>query len=134
VGEYGNASHFNGAVWQAVDTGVEVDLYEVWGAAPNDLWATGDQGTILRHTGLGWTEVENPTRGRVTALFGRSPTDITVAGDFGEIHHYDGTNWLRQVSGVESALNTEWFLALGGGQKRSFAVGAAGLILSRLER
>jgi hypothetical protein len=39
----------------------------------------------------------------------------------------------RQVSGVEHPLNDEWFLGLAGGDKRTFAVGANGLILSRLE-
>lgn len=54
VGQGGNIRHWNGSSWYAVDSGISAlddtfNLTAVWGAGPEDIWAVGLQGVILRY-------------------------------------------------------------------------------------
>lgn len=48
--------HWNGATWTPVASPVNTRLWDVWFAAANDGWATGDGGTILHWDGATWTQ------------------------------------------------------------------------------
>lgn len=77
VGNGGTILHFDGVSWQTQSTTVTEDLWGVWGAAPNDLWAVGGRGraegqqTLLRFDGTTWRKVPTPalSRPNVFAFF-----------------------------------------------------------------
>src|SRR5207253_74408 len=41
--------------WVSVASPTTQPLYAVWGAAPNDVWAVGEYGTVLHYDGTGWS-------------------------------------------------------------------------------
>jgi hypothetical protein len=46
----GTIVHYDGASWKPMDPGTTGVLNGVWGSSANDVWAVGDDGTILhRH-------------------------------------------------------------------------------------
>ena len=47
--------HWDGHAWSRVESGTREWLNAVWGRAPNDVWAVGTGGEILRWNGLSWS-------------------------------------------------------------------------------
>jgi len=108
VGEAGTAIRRDGDAWVAVDTGVSVPLWGIWGAGPEAIWTVGGDGfvgepVVLRHDGAAWQpEVLPPLPDECHALFkvvGASAGDVTAVGDFGVILHHDGATWTLQDTG-----------------------------------
>ena len=97
-----------------------VDLYDIWGSGPNDIfivgeWITGetveeDKFTILHSTnGTDWTLMSGPEGVEPVYLYGvwgNGPDDVYAVGDIGTILHYDGNDlgvWtqLTNLSGAD---------------------------------
>ncbi len=57
VGDGGTLRLHDGSDWQAVDTGVDLDLSAVWYGADDDIWAVGPDATVLRYDGDGWVQL-----------------------------------------------------------------------------
>ena len=111
VGNGGTALHWDGALWTPMDTPTEEDLWGVWAAAPDDVYAVGGRGlataeaTILHYDGTAWSAVEVPElmRPNVFAFFmvwGSAADDVWVVGQRGAVLHYDGTEWTEQLVGT----------------------------------
>jgi hypothetical protein len=86
----GNALHFDGAVWKANKTPANA-LSSVFGLAPNDVWAAGDQ--IVHYDGKKWTSLATATviQGR-TAIWAAAPNDVWIGGFSSEFYgHFDGS-------------------------------------------
>ncbi len=141
VGNRGTALHFDGERWLRKPTGTDQDLWGVWGAAPDDLWAVGGGGlregdaTLLHYDGNEWAEGELPSlqRARVFALYkvwGSAADDVYAVGQSGAALHYDGESWQELFVGASDDLISIW----GTGPDDIVAVGgrAAG-ILSRFD-
>lgn len=108
VGEAGTAIRRDGDGWVAVDTGVSVPLWGIWGAGPEAIWTVGGDGfvgapVVLRHDGVAWQpEPLPPLPEECHALFkvvGSSAADVTAVGDFGVILQHDGATWTLQDTG-----------------------------------
>ncbi len=139
VGNEGTIVHFDGAVWTLQETPTEQDLWGVWGAAPDDLWAVGGRGraageaTLLHYDGSRWSEVEVPPleRANVWAFFkvwGTSASNVYVVGQRGAVLHYDGVGWREELVGASDDLVSLW----GTGPDNIVAVGGRGAgIVSR---
>jgi photosystem II stability/assembly factor-like uncharacterized protein len=92
--------------WHGVDhrrQSTGVDLSSVAIVAPNDGWATGDDGTILRWNGTNWTTFASPTSNWLfsTAMVSASDGWIVGGRDTGQqssILHWDGSAW--QSAGI----------------------------------
>jgi hypothetical protein len=95
--------HWNGSAWSVVPSpnpgGNSVDkLYDVAGAAANDVWAVGEHwdrslnqlGTILHWNGASWSVVPNDC-GPLFGITVLAPNDIWAVG--WQSCHYDGTSW-----------------------------------------
>ena len=111
-------------------------LASVWGAAPDDVWAVGPNGTILHWDGSAWTgsaigpddEYIDLGPGSISirqhginALWGSSASDVWAVGDVGRILHWDGSAWSVIEDGESSAqLIGVW----GTGPNDVWAVGA----------
>src|SRR5690606_17151491 len=99
----GGALHFDGNEWQAMATPTTENLWGIWGAAPDALWAVGGSGetgakaTRLFFDGEAWAEVETSIeRPGVRAYFkvwGTAEDNIYIVGQNGVMQHFDGENW-----------------------------------------
>ena len=133
VGRGGTIIHWDGSSWSEQTSPTTEDLWGVWGAAPNDLWAVGGRGrmdgqaTLLHFDGSAWTQETLPTleRAGVNALFkvwGSSAGDVWVVGQRGGVLHYDGTTWTEELVGASEDLIAVW----GTGPTNVVAVGGRG--------
>lgn len=119
VGEGGTILHYDGLTWSTETTTATEDLWGVWGASPDDVWAVGGRGfaegqaTLLRRQEGRWTVQTLPpiVRAGVFALFkvwGSGPSDVFVVGQRGIILRFDGTTWREEGAGVSQDLIAVW--------------------------
>ncbi|MBL0938728.1 MAG: Ig-like domain-containing protein [Gemmatimonadaceae bacterium] len=68
-GTSGIAYGYTGS-WSTQSTGTGAVLTSVWGPAVNDVYATGDQGTILRWNGSSWSSMSSGTTDMLWSVSG----------------------------------------------------------------
>jgi hypothetical protein len=97
IGCHGSDSNAPIPFWSSVSSGTAQNLWSVWGTSASDVWAVGDNATILHYDGTSWSTI---SAGTITppfySIWGASPSDVwAVGGDFGGgvIVHYDGVRW-----------------------------------------
>ncbi len=133
VGRSGTIVHWDGSAWSTQTTPTAEDLWGVWGASPDNLWAVGGRGredgqaTLLHFDGTDWGAETIPQlqRAGVNALFkvwGSSASDVYVVGQRGGVLHYDGNTWTEQLVGASEDLISVW----GTGPDLVVAVGGRG--------
>lgn len=119
VGNDGTILRWDGTRFAVMSSGTTEDLWGIWGAAPNDVWAVGGSGfpeavaTLLHYDGSTWTSIEVPPleRADVRAFFkvwGSSASDVWVVGQRGAVLHYDGTIWEERLVGASQDLIAVW--------------------------
>lgn len=95
--------------WTRVMTSTSVNLYGVWGASADDVWAAGLSSNLVRWNGQSWKNVKGPGGAGWYALGGRSSSEVYAAGDQGRIARWDGAMWLLEAGGpVEATLRAVW--------------------------
>lgn len=133
VGSQGTVIHWDGAAWSRQETPTQQDLWGVWGASPDDLWAVGGAGrqageqTILHYDGTAWTAHPPPDllRANVYAFFkvwGTGADNVYIVGQSGAVLRWNGSAWTEEFAGVSSDLIALW----GTGPDRIVAVGGRG--------
>ena len=70
--------------WQRVFQLAE-DLYGIWGASANDIWAVGLKGRIIRWNGRDWLPVPSSTVANLSAVLGTAADAAYAVGDQGTI-------------------------------------------------
>jgi hypothetical protein len=127
VGETGLIMHFAGSDWSVVASPTTANLYGVWAAASDDVWAVGGSpigpgpnDVLLHFDGAAWTSVAPPRALGATyfKVWGLSSRDVHVVGSAGLALHYDGTSWSEVPTGTTATLVT-----VHGGPIGLFAVG-----------
>ena len=104
VGDYGRITHFDGHVWQEVDSGISNHLRSIIGLDDGSLMACGAEGLILRRSRESehWQIMESDTRANLTRLWARSSSEIYAIGGQYNVHanrfmgcllHCDGQQW-----------------------------------------
>jgi hypothetical protein len=71
-------------------------LNAVWGGGPNDVFAVGSGGVILRGSGNTWTPMLSNTTGDFRGIWGSGPDHVFAVGqgaNGGVILLWDGTTW-----------------------------------------
>lgn len=106
VGQYASGGivfHYDGTAWRRVElwrdlgTGpVIYTLNDISGTSAGDVWAVGDESTILHFDGTRWNLVQSPIRIYARSVWGTSPTDIHMTGYSSTVGstvvlHYDGS-------------------------------------------
>jgi hypothetical protein len=141
VGDAGTVLHFDGATLTQQPTDTTENLWGVWGATPDDLWAVGGSGrsdgvpTLIHFDGSAWTTVAIPTlqKANVHALFkvwGAGASDVFVVGQRGVVLRFDGASWREELVGASDDLIAVW----GTDAQHVFAVGGRGNgIVSRFD-
>ena len=114
--------------WTPMSGGGDVELVDVWGTGPSDVFAVGSaadgDAVILHYDGTDWSEQfrrEYPF-GPATfnGVWANSPTDVYAAGILveenatGSVYHYDGSTWTPMSlprQGADELLFGVWGLS-----------------------
>ena len=83
--------------WEVVDSGTTENLYGVWGASSREVWAAGDDGTVVRCLAGACSVVDAGTTRHLRAVWGTSASNVWVGGQ--AILHYGGS-WTVEMSTV----------------------------------
>jgi PKD repeat protein len=126
--------HYDGSEWHHggcwAEEGIDwaYNVYGIWGVDADQIWASGDRGSVLESTQYEgfWNNMDTPTEYDLWDIWGTAADNIYAVGDRGTIIHHDGASW-QSVSGVPTlqSLNAIW----GSGSDDVFVVGDWGTIL-----
>jgi photosystem II stability/assembly factor-like uncharacterized protein len=109
-------------------------LYAVWGSSPSDIYAVGDNGTILHSIGNGtWTTQTSPVATPLEGITGVSANEIYVVGDSGVLlHKYSATSttWVQETN-LPASVGTNDLYAVWADASAVWAVGANGTIITK---
>ncbi len=107
--------------WSIEETPTDQDLWGVWGASPDDVWAVGGSGrattgeaTVLRRNASGvWSavalpELERPQVFAVFKVWGTSVDNVYFVGQSGLVLHWDGSELREELVGVSDDLIALW--------------------------
>jgi hypothetical protein len=95
-------------------TGVSSLLLSVWAINANDVFAVGENGTILRRINGAWTVMSSGVTNTLHAVWAASSTDVWAAGSGpggsgGIVLRYNGTAWSRFAPCQRSAhIDAMW--------------------------
>jgi hypothetical protein len=119
---------FDQGVWTELPpTASPQDLNTIWASGPNDIFAAGTQGTVMRYDGTSWTKLTTGTTATLSGVWGSSPTDVYFVGadlNGSLVLHYDGTSFTMTRPGGRVLLAIH-----GRAANAIYAVGEQGLIL-----
>ena len=125
--------HRVGQTWTRVEQPTQHELFSLFGAARDDVWAVGAAGALAHWDGTSWKLVnpEVPYRGSL-GLWARAPDDVWAVGvQFDRAtppkHHalamrFDGRAWHEVASGSDETLR-----AVSGYGDEVWAVGERGM-------
>jgi hypothetical protein len=118
------ALHWNGTTWQRRATGIQPgsDLYAVWAAAADNVYAVGQR--VYRWDGSMWAPIELPGTAYYFGVSGTGPNDVWIVGN-SAARHWNGTEWQRVLTGTTEPLNAVWAVA----SNDVWAVGNGGTIV-----
>ena len=77
--------HYNGARFDAVDTGTTRSLSGAWFFGPDDGWAVGEEGRIFFWNGATWARLISGTNNDLNAVFGTSLRNLWAVGNGGTV-------------------------------------------------
>jgi hypothetical protein len=98
-------------------------LWGVWGAAANDVFAVGGNGNIYRYT-TSWNKMTNADTRTLNSVWGSGSTNVIAVGNAGAFLKYDGS-WNALTPGTTADLKEVW----GASATNVFAVGTGGTII-----
>jgi hypothetical protein len=103
AGEAGILLHNDGNGWAKISSTVveRVFLNGAWMAGPDEGWAVGSNGTILRFHGGHWQVSPSGVGWDLIAVHGTSASDVWAGGANDELLHWDGHTW-TPVTGFDS--------------------------------
>lgn len=124
VGDNGYALRYDGLMWRQIETGVQQELYGLWGQDSRHLLAVGGGGLILRFNGERWKSFSAGTDQDLYSVTGSGLEKLYIAGLAGTLIRFEDNAWHRDFSGVRSDLHS-----VAGRQGVFHAVGSNGTAL-----
>src|SRR5258708_33765009 len=92
--------HWDGKDWVHGDAvGGAGPLLRVAGSAPDDVWAVGLNGTLLRNRGGAWTKGPIGTTPVLWAVWSRTVEDAGAAGNAGTLLRWNASSWSKGARG-----------------------------------
>jgi hypothetical protein len=91
-----------------MNSGTTEHLRGIWGSCARDIFAVGDNGTVLHYDGSTWSHMISGTTEWLNAIWGNSPTDVFAVGGSGVILHYDGSIWSETDLGTKEGYLSVW--------------------------
>jgi hypothetical protein len=90
--------HFDGTTWSRfpAEHVQGKNLRGVWGDSPDNYWAVGDGGEIVRWDGTNWLPSNSQVDDRLYAIDGAGPNEMYAVGGTsqGLILRWNGSSWL----------------------------------------
>jgi photosystem II stability/assembly factor-like uncharacterized protein len=122
VGNHGTILHYDGQHFTQSATVTDQNLWGIFGASPDDLWAVGGDGfldgqaTILRNQGQGWSKVQVPALQHPDVfafykVWGSAADDVYIVGQRGVVLHWDGAALTELFVGTGEDLVTVYGLS-----------------------
>jgi hypothetical protein len=102
--------------WVVEERKTTMTLYDIWGASKNNIFAVGEQETILYNSGTGWLLVNSIVNGDTFRdVSGNSGSNIYAVGDNGLAKYFDGFSWEDPAGFINTGadLNGVWVSAGG---------------------
>jgi hypothetical protein len=107
-----------------MSSGTTQRLSGVWGSSATDVFAVGDNGTILHYDGRDWTPMESGSTHQHLGIWGSSGLEVFAVSPYmgSPVLHYDGVGWFPVPTGTEWGYWDIW----GSSGSDVFAVGTWG--------
>lgn len=89
-------------------------LQAIWASGPNDLWAVGRNGVILRWDGRSVVRHHSGVTDDLRAVWGSTPDDVWAVGGVSSgpltscVLHWDGSSWSKVSHTPAQQLATVW--------------------------
>lgn len=119
-----------GSDFETVPTGVQKNIYGMWGSAKDDIYAVGAEGTLVHWNGGGWTVQAAVSGGKadLRGIYGANASHVWLVGWAGTMAAFSGTGWkaIPMLSGAVN-LNGVYGAALPSGNYDVWAASASGL-------
>ena len=93
--------------WCGEVSGVSCLLRAVWAVSPDDVFAVGDGGVILRRTNDVWQVMASGTTSKLRGLWAASSSDVWATGLGGTILHFDGAAWSPANAPISATLEID---------------------------
>jgi len=113
--------------WEEMGSGTRRALNAIWAAAPDDVFAVGADGTILRFDGDDWDPMFSGTNVDLHGVWGTSSDNVIATGDDGTILLFDGgSTWSSGPNAIDDPIgrvhgvDASHIVAVGGGPPGSF--------------
>jgi hypothetical protein len=106
--------------WLLAESGVTAELLAIHGSSPDNVWAVGDNGVVLRFNGTRWERLETNLPTRFSGVFAAAPNDVWVVGEEGVILRWNGVAFSRMqrgtssISAVFGAASNHLYFSVGG--------------------
>lgn len=84
--------------WINLNSGTSESLYGIWGSGTNDIFAVGNNGTILHYNGTSWSSMNSGTTNPLYGAWGFASNDVYAVGEKLTILHYNGTSWTKMAA------------------------------------
>jgi len=106
--------------WQPMSTSATSFLSGVWCIAPDDVYAVGENSTVLHYDGADWNSVALPTSpGMLGGVWGAAADEVFIVGEGGAVLRGAGDQWEALDTGTDAWLRAVW----GTGPDDVFAAG-----------
>lgn len=111
--------------WQKTESNTKKDLNALFGFGPNDVWAAGEDGTVLHFDGTTWSSVSSGTSRTFNSIWGAAPDDVWFVGRSGAVVRWNGAT----MSPVTGASSVDFHSVRGVGPKEIYLCSSLGLFL-----
>ena len=120
-------SSVNAAEWEleSLYSDGNTGLNSIWGSSETNIYAVGNEGTILKYDGANWSSDTSSTSKTLNGIWGSGKSNIYAVGEEGTILYCNGTNWSSVTSGTSNTLYAIW----GSDESHIYAAGEEGTIL-----
>ena len=113
-----------GVTWTPQPVPATVTLTSIWGTGPNNVYAVGSAGVVVRYDGATWTRVPVPAASTFLSVWGFDANAIWIVG-VDVAMHWDGSTWEETLLPGSAELWGIW----GSSPANVQAVGQNGLIV-----
>jgi hypothetical protein len=93
----GTWAHMDDGLAEKVGTAKSIDLEDIAGTGPNDIYVVGSGGLIAHWNGRQWTRLPPVTNRYLAAVRCLAPNNIVAVGDDGLFVQSDGNRWWTEV-------------------------------------
>lgn len=113
--------------WKSARSQEQMTFLDVWGDGPDDLFAVGLHGTIVRGNGTSWSPMTSGMTSDFYAVWGSGPNDVYAVGSRDShsdaaVAHWDGAVWAPVPLDTGATMLGVW----GSGPGDVFVVGGTG--------